>query len=406
MFCAYCQEGSGWLNDSTVVARVPGPVGAKFSAGNSGNIGSKGNTSQNMYTFQGFEDYCNNNQPGQLCYTASQGAGSVGLHIAFICNDNWDRTCVDNLTANYPTPNNSPAIWVNGISDPTISTGNSGSTGPEMIGRVNGQSYQELILIGDQEPTKGVSVASVRGNVTPSFLYSVIISCNFNGGAICPATGVTTPPGSGNRTSDIGISNANGGPDATIWDQFENPLPGPLANCPNSSVPGCWSDAAILDWKMTNCISGDGSCTGPGISVITTSNQFPNRLMGGIQSSAFSYSLANNGTTGTVANNLAILTGAPSTATVALTSSIEGVVGLVVAGAGTSGNASILWGGIGLCAFDAFIVTAGDYVEASTTSPGKCHDNGTIRPTVQIIGRAVTSGSASTVQSVLLELTQ
>jgi len=72
MFCAYCQEGSGWVNDSTAVARVPGPVGAKFSAAASGGLGSSGNTSQNMYTFQGFEDYCNNNI--QNCFTASEGA--------------------------------------------------------------------------------------------------------------------------------------------------------------------------------------------------------------------------------------------------------------------------------------------------------------------------------------------
>jgi len=228
---------------------------------------------------------CSTSTLSESSFSGHVASGLLGLHVAFVCNDNWDRTCIDNLTANYAQGNKSPAVWANGISDPTASTGNSGSSGPEMIGRINGQSYQELILIGDQEPTKDVSVASVRGNVTPSFLYSAIISCNFNGGAICPATGLTTPPGSGNRTSDIGISNANGGPDATIWDQFENPPGTPLANCANNTTPGCWTDAAILDWKMTNCISGDGSCTGPGISVITTSNQFPNVFAGGIADS-------------------------------------------------------------------------------------------------------------------------
>ena len=481
MFCAYCQEGSGWVNDSTVVARVPGPVAAKFSAADSGGIGSTGNTSQNMYTFQGFEDYCNDNMTGQHCFTASEGAtysfsglsvnnsgtysgipvglpvnafagyqfttsgftnsrnnqtcivlsststgtftvtqqgsgsmpacststtseasssghvasGLLGLHVAFICNDNWDRTCIDNLTANYAQGNKSPAIWVNGVSDPTASNVSSGATGPELIGRVNEQSYQELILIGDQEPTKGVSVASVRGNVTPSFLYSVIISCNFNGGATCPATGVTTPTGPGNRTSDIGISNANGGPDATIWDQFENPLPGPLANCTNNTTPGCWTDAAILDWKMTNCISGDGSCTGPGISVITTSNQFPNVFAGGIASSVGPL-LSSTVTAG----HLACLT---STGTIGncTTAGAANVVGVFNSGTTyeASGQASVT--------LDATVTTnVGDFVCVSTLSAGLSHENGvTACPANQRIGIVtVTNSSSSNSASVILKL--
>jgi len=371
MLCAYCEEGSGWVNDSTVVARVPGPVGAKFSAGANSNFPPGGNSSQNMYTFRGFEDYCNDRQNGQYCYSASKGAtytftgltvnsshqyvgsiaggtnngfagyqftmtgfthqptdnqtcvvasststtftvvvqggcvlptadsvdsgsasGILGLHVAFICNDNWDRTCIDNLTANYQAPsttggNKSPAVWVNGISSPFSSNGPSGAAGPDLIGRINGQTYQELLLIGDQEPTKDVSVASVRGNST-GFKYSVVISCNFNGGATCPATGQTTPSGNGNRTSDIGISNANGGPAATIWDQLELPASWTaFSDCSNSTTPGCWTDSSILDWKMTNCIPDAGggsptSCSGQGISVITTSNQFPNSFSGGL----------------------------------------------------------------------------------------------------------------------------
>jgi hypothetical protein len=478
----YGQEGSGWINDSTAYARVPGPTGAVWSSGANINFSSVGDSSQNFYTFQGFEDYCNNTKPTQQCMTAAEGAGygpiavasvnssgvytwsttnpgaansgyvgyqftvtgftggnnqtaivtasssttftlggtttaespvsgsvsgTLGLHLAFICNDDWTRTCVDNLTANYKDANRSPAVWVNGVSDPASKNSASGSAGPVLIGRVHGQNFNELLLIGDQEPTKDISVTSLHGDAT-GLKYAAIVSCNFNGGNNCPptTTGLTTPAGYGNTTSDIGISNANGGgPNATIWDQFENA--NPITDCPpgNNTTPGCWTDAAILDWKMHNCTLHDAACTGPGLFVTTTSSQFfPSAPA--YQSSSFAYPLANNTTTGTVLNELAILTGAPSTSTVATTLSTTGVIGLVVAGAGTSGSATIQFGGVGPCIFDN-TVTAGDYVQASTSSGGECHDAGATKPlTGQILGRATTSGSAATPQSVFLQMTQ
>lgn len=117
--------------------------------------------------------------------------------------------------------------------------------------------------------------------------------------------------------------------------------------------------------------------------------------------------IANNGTTATVVNELAILTGAPSTATVATTSSTTGVVGIVVGGAGTTGSASIMAhkGDVANCVFDATAITAGDYVVASTTTGGTCHDATSTRPSSnEVIGRALASGSASTTQPVLLTL--
>lgn len=118
-------------------------------------------------------------------------------------------------------------------------------------------------------------------------------------------------------------------------------------------------------------------------------------------------SFVNNTSTGTVVNELAILTGAPSTATVATTGSTTGVIGLVVSGAGTTGNSRIFVtrGMVGACVFDATAVTAGDYVVASTTTGGTCHDAGSTRPaSLQVIGIAQASGAASSTQNVLLTL--
>lgn len=107
--------------------------------------------------------------------------------------------------------------------------------------------------------------------------------------------------------------------------------------------------------------------------------------------------IANAGTTGTTLNALAKLTGAPSTAVVTATTDTGGVVGVVVAGAGTIGNALIARSGQVSCVFDG-ATTAGDYVQISSTTAGNCHDAGASYPSsAQVIGRVLsTNGAAGT----------
>jgi hypothetical protein len=103
--------------------------------------------------------------------------------------------------------------------------------------------------------------------------------------------------------------------------------------------------------------------------------------------------IANATITGTTLNKLAQLTGAPSTALLAATDT-TGVVGIVVGGAGTSGNAQIATGGVASCTFDNG-TTAGDYVQISVTSAGDCHDAGATTPTSgQILGLVLASAAA------------
>lgn len=106
--------------------------------------------------------------------------------------------------------------------------------------------------------------------------------------------------------------------------------------------------------------------------------------------------IANAAVTGTTQNRLAKLTGAPSTAVIATTSDTTKLVGVVIAGAGTTGNAQIVTNGNVSCEFDG-ATTAGNYVGASTTTNGKCTDLGATLPVsgVQVIGRVLqTIGSA------------
>jgi len=102
--------------------------------------------------------------------------------------------------------------------------------------------------------------------------------------------------------------------------------------------------------------------------------------------------IANASVGGTTQNRIAKLSGAPSTALTATVTDTTKLVGIVIAGAGTTGNAQIVTNGNVACDFDG-ATTAGDYVGASTTSAGKCTDLGSSLPTsgVQVLGRVLST---------------
>ena len=140
---------------------------------------------------------------------------------------------------------------------------------------------------------------------------------------------------------------------------------------------------------------------GAGTSVIAVSALSDN---GTIVSSSESFDLtshaaiseiANASSTGTTLNKLAKLSGAPSTALISATTDTGGIVGVVIGGAGTTGNAQIAVSGQATCAFDGG-TTAGDYVQNSGSVAGDCTDAGLTYPSShQVIGRVLaTIGSA------------
>lgn len=109
-------------------------------------------------------------------------------------------------------------------------------------------------------------------------------------------------------------------------------------------------------------------------------------------------SVANAPVVGTTLNKVAKLTGAPSVAVIVGLTDTAGVLGIVVSGAGTTGNAQIARTGIAPCVFDG-ATTAGHYVGVSTSVAGDCTDLGATWPTtfVQILGRVwETNGGAGT----------
>lgn len=106
---------------------------------------------------------------------------------------------------------------------------------------------------------------------------------------------------------------------------------------------------------------------------------------------------ANEGGTGTTLNKLAKLTGAPSTAIIAAITDTQGIAGIVVAGAGTTGSADIAFAGKASCVFDS-ATTAGHYVKNDASTAGDCEDAGATYPTSgQVIGIVTsTNGGAGT----------
>ncbi len=106
------------------------------------------------------------------------------------------------------------------------------------------------------------------------------------------------------------------------------------------------------------------------------------------------FEFLNDATNGTTLNQLAVYNSSATGVQTAATTSTDGVVGVVSGGAGTSNKAVVTWAGFAACNFDAANPIAGDYVIASTTQAGKCHDTGsTTRPTMaQAIGRIENGG--------------
>ena len=109
------------------------------------------------------------------------------------------------------------------------------------------------------------------------------------------------------------------------------------------------------------------------------------------------FELCNDGTTGTMLNFLAKYNGGnPACAVKAGVSDTDGAIGVVSSGSGITGNAVITYQGYALCSFDGPTV-AGDYVVASTTNSGDCHDPlSAARPSgVQVLGRVESTNAAS-----------
>lgn len=120
-------------------------------------------------------------------------------------------------------------------------------------------------------------------------------------------------------------------------------------------------------------------------------------------SAAQTLEMCNDGTIGTSLNFLAKLNGAATSCAVkAAASDTSGILGIVVAGSGTTGNAVIAYRGYASCSFDGS-TTAGDYVQISASNAADCRDAGATYPSSgQVLGHVLTTNTGAGTYSVLL----
>ncbi len=121
-----------------------------------------------------------------------------------------------------------------------------------------------------------------------------------------------------------------------------------------------------------------------------------------------SYELCNDTTSGTVINGLAVLTSAgcamkPGSAATA------GVIGVVIANAGTSGTVTLVRTGSVFCNFDATATVVGDYVIPSPTANGGayplCRDAGSSLPGgSQVLGRVLQATAGGTTAQMFFDM--
>jgi hypothetical protein len=158
--------------------------------------------------------------------------------------------------------------------------------------------------------------------------------------------------------------------------------------CPTCATASSLTTNAIAKIGTSPALA-NSSLSDNGTTVTSTENV-------DIQANALLTEVANAATTGTTVNKLVILTGAPSTAVIAATTTLNGIQGICLVNCGTTGNAGIAETGIASCVFDG-ATTAGDYVIASTTTAGDCHDAGATHQTSgQVIGVVLSTNTSST----------
>lgn len=112
--------------------------------------------------------------------------------------------------------------------------------------------------------------------------------------------------------------------------------------------------------------------------------------------------IPNDGTTGTTVNQLAKVNSSGNAINAGTTDTAVPVY-IVIGGAGTTGNAQLAVGGAIPCKFDVGGGSAGDWVVASTSTPGRCHDASSTLPTTSwVFGFLLTSPSSNSNGTVML----
>jgi hypothetical protein len=204
----------------------------------------------------------------------------------------------------------------------------------------------------------------------------------------CEAPNTWIPEGDGNDGGGAGGGGAPATADYIVWSTNST-----LTN-EHIAKPG----AGIVITKETPIVRWDLDCSYAGCQ--GDDNNFSGNNQLGLGTKYLDFSIPNNSTTGTTANKLVSWSGDPVRAVSASTSSTN-LLGVCVGGCGTTGTPRIAIRGRALCVFDS-APSAGNYVVASSVTPGNCQDAGTTRPTSGLVGVAYSSVSQAGAYEVIL----
>lgn len=173
-----------------------------------------------------------------------------------------------------------------------------------------------------------------------------------------------------------------------------------------AATGGAWSAYDVTTGKATFV-----NWTGLGTSTPSCSLNSPiadnvvcsvSSTSGGGGSSSGTFTVSNDTGTGTVLNSLAKIN-TSGNAVIAGTSDTAVPVYIVTAGAGTSGNATLAYGGLITCQMDAAGATIGHFIGTSTATGGRCMDLGATAPTTGwVIGIAQTTAAANANSNIAL----
>jgi hypothetical protein len=198
-------------------------------------------------------------------------------------------------------------------------------------------------------------------------------------------------------TSGQVLTSGGGGAAPMTWSAAATGTVTGTGTSPDLAV---WSSSsALTNYAGSACAAGTVATAidaAGAVTCVTAGSTNITNVTGGV------FVLPNKSSTGTTLNKIAKLdtTASPATAVIAGTSDTVNLLGVVVSGAGTTGNATVLSVGQAPCVFDNS-ATVGHYVVASVTTAGDCHDSGssTTYPTgVAVLGIVAETGAAGTRQ--------
>jgi hypothetical protein len=261
---------------------------------------------------------------------------------------------------------------------------NASSTGTTInkLAKLTGSPSSQAVITSHTDPPAsataiGIVTSGAGTTGTAIIQFNGVATCVFDGAAVAGHL-VQMSTGTDGDCTDAGTSPGNGQVIGTVMGTIgaAGNAPVALAIVPTTDIPA----------PSANTLLGSSSANSPNWLSLDT-NTITNSSGVFIVGSSFDW--PNAGSTGTTLGKLAKFTGTPSTAVITshTTDSTKSVaVGVVVAGAGTSGSAEVLNVGIANCAFDG-ATTAGHAAQVSSATDGDCTDSGSITPNAgQIVG--------------------